>query len=273
MKLLEPNYYNEIFTDGTNLEFTDLFIEKFLNDGIVLLRDYDCSLDEQRKITLLFRDTFPKLYYPENEIFNYNENHEYTFNKYFSELNRTAKNDDLFVTWHMEMIGFPNPATGATWNMVKFECSEESGKTYFYNACDLFEKLSLEEINILKSTKFIANTYDDNKDFEDQFLSPIIKHPLIDKDMVYIYPGKCTFVCEKNNEKDIEAAYSIHNKLATIILRDEEKRIYHKWKKSDMIFVDLLRMYHAVTGGFVPEQRFFHGFWIHSKLGTKYGKL
>lgn len=42
---------------------------------------------------------------------------------------------------------------------------------------------------------------------------------------------------------------------------EPENQQWHLWSEGDLLVVDLERMYHAVSGGFFPDQREFVGYW------------
>ena len=64
---------------------------------------------------------------------------------------------------------------------------------------------------------------------------------------------------EWQKEKFIE----IRNFFINQIDKNEEIRIVHKWKENDLVFSDLFRLAHAVTGGFHSSERKFLGTWAY----------
>jgi alpha-ketoglutarate-dependent taurine dioxygenase len=272
---LKPFDFNQIFSSD-KFEFTDLFKNEFESKGVVLLRDFKCNLQTQEKITNNFKNLYPELFCIENSPFYYEENHQYTIDMRNEFGLEKAGDDDIFIVWHMEMIGYPNPATGATWNMKKFNCSTESGKTYFYDAIQLFSRVSQKDLQVLKKCRYVINV-DSIKDERSVRLKynsycPIKQHSFLKKNLIYIDPS--------NNYKIIECGQHemgecqlIFDSLIYKIKEDKENLIIHKWQENDFLFVDLSRMYHAVTGGFNPAQRQFDGFWLHSFPGSKYGNI
>lgn len=272
---LKPFDFNQIFSSD-KFEFTDLFKNEFESKGVVLLRDFKCNLQTQEKITNNFKNLYPELFCIENSPFHYSENHQYTIDMRNEFGLEKAGDDDIFIVWHMEMIGYPNPATGATWNMQKFKCGIESGKTYFYDAIQLFSGVSQKDLEVLNKCRYIINPdlIKDEKGLKLKYKlhCPIMQHTFLKKDLIYIDPCNNHTIIECG-QYDMGECQSIFDSLIYKIKEDKENLIIHKWQENDFLFVDLSRMYHAVTGGFNPAQRQFDGFWLHSFPGSKYGNI
>lgn len=272
-RILEPLYFDQAFSAQSNFEFKEEFIQSFIEDGVVVIRDFDCSLEDQKIITNNFKYNFPELFCLENPLFHYSENHQYTVDMRLSHGDRIAGQDDIFVSWHMEMIGYPNPATGATWNMRKFECDIESGKTFFYDAIQLINEISKNDIELLKKCKYKINDVGSMDIIENkQLICPIKKHAISNKELIYVDPSG-NYSVEESPDGSIDLCKKLIENIILKIKTNKNNLIIHKWKEKDIVFVDLSRMYHAVTGGFQPSQRHFEGLWLHSFAGSKYGTI
>jgi alpha-ketoglutarate-dependent taurine dioxygenase len=53
----------------------------------------------------------------------------------------------------------------------------------------------------------------------------------------------------------------IFNWIDDYVKNNDDNRIVHKWQQGDLLFSDIFKLMHAVTGGFNPEDREFIGIW------------
>jgi alpha-ketoglutarate-dependent taurine dioxygenase len=257
--------------------------QHFLEDGVVVLRGFDMSFDQQRELMMGLGDLM--LWYPNHKYphasFAYIENHEHTLEMRSSpQLDERLGigADDVLVEWHMEHIGFPNPAVGASWNMRTFTCSNEYGKTLFVDAVKLFAMLGKEDADFLVKCLFQEDVGLSSK-IPPIWICPIRKHLPTGKMMVYISPVKTIGFGEKlryaqthKPTEDERARFDeICTNLATMIKTNIEIRTEHKWQQHDVVIADLSRQYHAVTGGFRSSERNFEGIWAHGLNGDKFG--
>lgn len=264
--------------------------ETLINDGVVVFRGAEISGNEQHLLLTLFGDLMGWTPNTSNPIYAnyYSENHLPTINARKLENDGTPPGDnDILVQWHMEHIGFPNPACGATWNMKLFTCSEESGKTYFVDAQSLVNFLSEDEKKFMKNCIFIEDVkmhslgHSINEFGEiGEPICPLIIHPVTGKPIIYLSPQeivpferKLQRYLDKTPTVEERARFGqIYRKIVGNILRNEEILIVHRWRQNDIIFVDLTRMYHAVTGGFNESERYFEGIWAFRNSGNLYSK-
>lgn len=254
----------------------ELFLE-LSRSGVVVFRGYDMSEEEQlhlmRKVGEITR------WYPNTssqEYHSYVENHAETLKMRMSDDSNSIHgigSDDILVAWHMEHIGFPNPAVGASWNMRKFTCSPKNGKTLFVDGAKLYEMLSVDDALFLEKCLFIENIQNELIS-KHPVLCPIRRNWLNTEKVVYLSPNSAGKYAEKlvyaqtfqPTDDERERFNQLTKMLIGEILNNQDIRIVHEWQQFDVLFADLSRMYHAVTGGFRPEERLFYGVWA---LGSK----
>ena len=266
----------------SDIDFSRLH-QDFLQDGVVVLRGFDMSTSRQHELMLELGNLVP--WYPNDKYphlsFSYDENHEHTLGmRSFPQQDERLGTgmDDILVEWHMEHIGFPNPAVGASWNMRKFTCSNEYGKTLFVDAVKLYATLGKEEIDFLVKCVF-QEEVGLGPGIPQIWICPIRKHLPTGQMMVYISPVKTVNFGEKlryaqthKPTEDERARFDeICTRLATMIKTNTEIRTEHRWEQYDVVIADLARQYHAVTGGFTSSEREFHGIWAHGLNGDKFG--
>lgn len=257
--------------------------QDFLKDGVVVLRGFDMSPDQQHKLMTEVGNLahwLPNHKHP-HENHTYTENHEYTLEMRSSpqgEERLGIEADDVLVEWHMEQIGFPNPAVGASWNMRIFTCSNEYGKTLFVDAVKLFAMLSKEDVDFLAKCLFQEEIGLSPK-IPPMRICPIKKHLPTGQMMVYISPvrdidfgKKLRYVQEHEPTEGERARFEeICTNLSTTVKTNMDIRTEHKWQQYDVVIADLSRQYHAVTGGFRSSERYFEGIWAHGFSGGKFG--
>jgi alpha-ketoglutarate-dependent taurine dioxygenase len=260
-------------------ERIEQYAKVLISNGVVVFRGAEISSDEQCELLTLFGNIMEWIPNTSNPTTanKYKENHLPTINARKLENNgKSPGNDEILVQWHMEHIGFPNPACGATWNMKIFTCSENSGKTYFVDAQSLVQFLSTEEKDFMQNCVFIEDVRAHSpghcaEDFSESIepICPIVTHPITGQPIVYLPPQEIvTFEMKlykylgKAPTDYIRARFgAVCRKIVGNILNNEKVLIVHKWQQNDIVFVDLLRMYHAVTGGFNESERYFEGIW------------
>jgi hypothetical protein len=143
----------------------------------------------------------------------------------------------------------------------------ENGKTYFVNSKLLYEQLP----DYLKSFLNKCVIYDKEANAE---AKPT--HNMIEKHWITGEPViRTSFVYEVSNTN--QSLYSVDGKdpseedfqtyaegidwLHDQLYYNTDIRIVHKWKQGDLVVPDMFLMYHAVTGGFSPNDREFVGIW------------
>jgi alpha-ketoglutarate-dependent taurine dioxygenase len=249
-----------------------LYREKFLTDKILAFRGANLSYEEQEDLTRALGDILSM--YPnstEGAIHRYVEDHSKNM------IIQNSTGDDLVLNWHVEHTYFKNPIVAGTWNNLIFTTDTNNGKTYFYDTVELFKHLPEDWKDFL--SKCIGYAYDYNHRNEMNeccVLYPhwltnetLLRHPLERLEegwhRLKYFEGRTPTAEE--SKKYLEIVTWIKNKIET----DEDNRIVHKWQQGDVIIPDLLRLAHAVTGGFDPAERKFTGLWSYQQDTTKVG--
>jgi alpha-ketoglutarate-dependent taurine dioxygenase len=248
----------------------DFYAKKLLQDSIWCIRDANFSESQQQEIMKKLGDYlgwFPNSIQP--KFSSYLESHSRTENR--------MSDNEILVFWHIEHPQDKNPIIAASWNMNKFICNEESGKTYFYNTADMLERMPKEwQDFLLKSKIYKMGNREGTKNFYNKkrffILDAVQKHwhteqltirmpiiPGIIENILIEYDGHYPTQQEKEYFK------KIYNYYRRQIINDADNRLVHKWKQGDFLVPDLFKMAHAVTGGFTPEERSFTGYWAKSK--------
>lgn len=280
-------------------EFNDFYTSIFKikqtidETGVCVLRGIDFSAEQQFEAMIALGDTFG--WYPNSKVKTKNyylENHEFTIKNRIDELTIDVTDekyrDRILVGWHMEHIGFINPAVGASWNMKTFTCNEECGKTYFVDAHSVFCQLNEEDIDFLEKCQYALRSPDVKNESQytemgvlpngSLYLNPIVNHKTLNLiKMVRIFPTNdankhlelISLDSKKPNQSESANFNRICDTISNIIFLDTGIRITHKWRQHDFLICDLSRMYHAVTGGFRSDQRYFEGMWAYGNPGSK----
>lgn len=245
-------------------------LDKVLDDykglGVSVIRGVKLSKEEQLDLVQVLGDIAG--WYPNSNSLD--TLHKYVENHGGNHGLANSTNDQVILDWHIEHVDYDEyvPLIGGVWNMLKFTCSSESGKTYFFDTCKAYEMLEDEEKDFLN--KCYLSWYD--IDSSGPHYAPAVSaHWLSSKPLIRIEITKGVkpviekFDGEPPTQKHHEEFRSIKEKLHNIIDNYEPDRIVHKWEEGDIVIPDLHRMAHAVTGGFDPSQREFNGYWLFSK--------
>jgi alpha-ketoglutarate-dependent taurine dioxygenase len=280
MKIIKP-----VIVDSFQSIIQDIdgYVDVFKKDALIIFRGARISRSEQLLLTKIFGDNMG--WYPNSselgeQIWSYEENHSHTMNMY----NRhNTKRDEIFLSWHLEHMGHHNPAVGATWNMEKFRCETGVGNTLFVNISDVYDMFSQDDADFLKKCK-VAAFYGWSLDEPGHQQIPAL-HDAVEKyepsgrnalrlSALFKYDRETYYLhsFDGRQPSDYEEARFLELSLffTKQIHNNEDVRQVHEWNEGDVVVVDLFLMAHAVLGGFLPEHRFFHGYWAHKKSGSKY---
>lgn len=247
---------------GGVAENINLYLEQFLQDGILVFRNANLGYDEQEELQLRMAEAFkwsPGIGY--GEIHRYTEDHSSLIDDEFGS-------DDLMLNWHMEHIYYNNPIVAGLWNMLKFTTSSDNGKTYFYDMRKLYDRLSLDEQTFLSQCKVNVYCYLDNVDkmldcdvigkhwYSSQ---PVIRLPF--NRLKDGFHDLKKFGGEEPKAEHKTKFLQIANRIKDIVNNDLDNRIVHSWQQGDIVIPDIYVMAHAVTGGFDLGDRIFTGLW------------
>jgi alpha-ketoglutarate-dependent taurine dioxygenase len=243
-----------------------IYKTKFLKDSVLAFRGANLSLEEQR----IFHYELGKLlsweYQKESDpgLSEYTENHAHN-----KKIN-TAGKDDIMLSWHIEHIYYKNPIVGATWNMQTFNIDSDNGKTYFVDTAKIYKDMPSDWQKFLLKCKTSIGVSEKKNIFAecdvvkphwitgDQTLRTLFKEHINPKGIpgtLLKFDGKTPTEDEKNFFNTIIHWASLE------VLKNEDRRIVHKWQKGDLLVPDMFKLAHAVTGGFDSKDRQFTGIW------------
>lgn len=281
-----------IIVDSPDSVFMDIdkHVEQFKRDGVVVFRGTTFSRDEQLKVTQLFGDRtkwFPNSSSGSNK-WSYEESHADTINKWNK---KDLSEEEFLIWWHLEHMGYPNPATGASWNMEIFKCAPTAGNTLFVNVCDIYDMLPEEDREFLKKCKIgnfsnwsgaeIPPSHDTKFDLSAPTINDaVVIHPMNGRNVLrltatYKYGENAYTLARFDDREPSEAETLKFMELSEWytdqIHRNDDLLKFHMWEEGDLLMVDLLIMAHSVKAGFTESERFFHGLWCHAANYSKYG--
>jgi alpha-ketoglutarate-dependent taurine dioxygenase len=236
-----------------------LYKDILIRDGILVFRGANLSHEDHGIVSNKINEHFG--IYDEGNFNGYTENHSQTS----KNLNIKFGPDDIMLPWHIEHPTRVNPIVLGAWNMHKFKTNEENGKTYFVNSKMLYKEMP----DRLKS--FLGKCI-----IDDDVASPgearthevVHNHWITGEPVIrtsFIYSKTNQILCSVNGGIPSEDDLILYDEAMSWI-RDQlynnlDIRIVHKWKQGDLVISDIFVMYHAVTGGFSPEDREFVGIW------------
>lgn len=238
-----------------------LYKDIFIRDGVLVFRNANLSHEDHIKVHRMISEALGA--HKESNLTGYTENHSRIYEDAASPFGA----NEIMLPWHIEHPTFDNPIVLGTWNMHNFKTDNENGKTYFVNSKLLYEQLP----DYLKSFLNKCVIYDNEANAE---AKPT--HNMIEKHWITGEPViRTSFVYEVSNTN--QSLYSVDGKdpseedfqtyaegidwLHDQLYYNTDIRIVHKWKQGDLVVPDMFLMYHAVTGGFSPNDREFVGIW------------
>lgn len=230
--------------------------DKFLKDAVFCLRNANLTVEEQEKVARIFGDHlqwYPNSVDPSKDL--YVENHERHMEAIVS---RDAYS--TILPWHMEHVFRENPIVSGLWNMQLFTCDNIFGKTYFVDTAKLFNQLNIKDKEFITKVRLKETVGQ-----KDLFINLVEKHRVTGENVIrFPFPFHHNTELFEFDGKDFDESilqeYNelygyIYNKITT----DESIRFEQRWQQGDLLIVDLFKMAHAVTGGFMPDQRKFTG--------------
>lgn len=246
-------------------------LNNFIEKGAVAYRNANISREQQFEILGLLGDKLncsPTTNQIKNESYNtsYIENH-----KKLKEHRQDIDKDSIFLSWHVEHVYYKNPIVSAIWNMYNFKCDPTVGRTNFVDTTKLYKTLPQEWKNFLKHCAeknypqpyydaAIENILDYVEYVKPHWVTkePTLRINLSDKDKNI----NIKFTNNKEvTEKDMQLFKKIDKYCFDQIHNNKNIRMFHEWNQGDLVFVDIFRMAHAVSGGFNPKDREFEGTW------------
>lgn len=256
MKYTEPVEFPGMEELINNLDF---YKDKLLNESVIVFRNANLTYEEQSYLHKAMGDYFGwYTYVRDQKVDRYIENHEKR------ELVNLSKGDDVMVAWHMEFPEYQTSILAGTWNMTKFKTDSENGKTYFLDTNILYTLLP-EEWQEFLSNSLVEVIYRNDLDP----YCPVRPHWITNKPIIRLMlPERnealyrlSSYKGEPATVEQQETFNKIFMWIANYVKNNDENRIVHKWQEGDLLFSDIFKLMHAVTGGFNPEDREFIGIW------------
>jgi len=240
----------------------DFYKKKFVSENVIVFRDANLSLSDQKNFNKKVGEKFGWKPYNLKDS-HYQENHSH------NKLLGKAGADDLMLWWHIEHAYYSNPIVVGMWNMFKLKAPVGAGKTYFIDTSIIYNRLTSEDKDFLNSCTLKGpesqrlNTFYQNTEY-----SAVSKHwitgiPILRTPLNYNCENLLAYVNSNSPTENEETRFQniLHGMIDTI-KSDESIRMVHTWKQGDLVIMDG-SLAHAVTGGFSPEDREFYGMWGH----------
>jgi len=233
----------------------------FLKEKVLVFRNANLSNKDHQ----IFHDKLQEKFGWHRKVKkSYTENHQRLINN----TNNTFESNQIMLSWHVEHPYYTNPIVIATWNMHKFTTDSENGKTYFVDMEDLFTRLSEKDQDFMKKC-ITSESVSEQKDVVKE--NKVVGYHWINNNPVIRISQFGDGIDFFNNLKYIngkiptkEENYQYVRIMKWIInqlFNNLDIRIVHKWKQGDLVIPDMYKLCHAVTGGFIPEDREFNGIW------------
>jgi alpha-ketoglutarate-dependent taurine dioxygenase len=231
-------------------------------------------------------------------MFTYVEDHSHTFE--MTEVSGRGADNSEFIPWHIESPNWFYPQIAAGWLFSKVECRRGTGLTGFVDARDVYDLLPDSGKDLAGSLRicgFDQSGFDRIESFEaleavegripvvftdqqgasfTQYAHPVVQdHLNSDAKVLRMFPsydlgsfsdehaGMAVFV---NDEPAISSDWDEIRRLYEFVastVRKRDLQTWVSWESGDFVIVDLHAGYHAVSGGFLPEERLFEGVWGH----------
>jgi len=248
------------------------YVEHFLNSGVLIFKSLNLSAVEQENVTRAFGS---KLNWGHISMFD-EEDHSFTINM-FNKHNYS--NSDILIPWHLENSHKNDRQIASTWNMIKLECSDESGTTGFVNTDDILAQMKKEWVLFFRSAT-VTNSLNDSYNLIDDIptkpkiekRSALIPHRNTGKEILNLSPrfhqdalvGVNGQIPSSEEEEEFKLIKLWIEK--TVSFYETEPAHWLKWSLGDLVVVDLSKIYHAVKGGFELGQRKFRRYWAYSSF-------
>ena len=246
----------------------DKYKDIYLKDKIIVFRNAHLKKDEQAKLMIFFGDLLG--WYPNSinpSMLDYTEDHH----RHMKD-DRTVSKDELMLSWHIEHVQNEEDSHhGATWRMEKFQCSDDSGHTYFVDMTKIFQDLSKEYqdflskcVNKVDTTEFRPGHEPVKivKDFDCVKVHPITGEKTI-RVSLSSADGRLNSLSKFDGRDPNKEEINKHTELISWICNEvwtnKDIRMVLKWKEGDLAVPDLFKLAHSVSGGFTKNQRILQG--------------
>jgi len=258
------------------LENLDVYKNMFIKDGIIAFRNANLSHKDHLKVHDIFGKALGS--WRENNETGYTENHSRSS---CPDAATKPGPDDIMLPWHIEHPSYENRIVLGTWNMHNFKTDSNNGKTYFVDNKSLYE-LMPESLKEFAERSIIIDPFpSNNASGKYQLVSShwLTDEPVITVSHIYRMPDTDTITKNKfpklhkvdgndPSESDFQRHFEVIKWIHDQLYSNLDVRLVHRWNQGDLVIPDMSRMCHAVTGGFVSEDREFIGIWGRiSKMG------
>ncbi len=263
------------------LEHIEEYKEIFITNAVIVFRGVAISRGQQLILMRKFGDKtgwFPNSTSDITKQWSYEENHSHTIDTYNKH---NISKDEILIPWHIEHIGYKNPAVGASWNMEKFTCERGIGNTLFVNVADVYDDFDDEKLEFLNKCRIAYLDYSSSIDEEPAIHPAIQLHRPSGRYALRLSPqfnplDKFCYLHEFDGTSPTEPQQDTFAKICkeyvSAIQDNQANQQVHIWEQNDVVVADLFLMAHAVLGGFKPEDRFFYGCWAHAEESSKFGE-
>jgi alpha-ketoglutarate-dependent taurine dioxygenase len=262
---IEPIDFPGIEAITNNLDF---YKNKFINDSVIVFRNANLSPEDQKVFHKSLGDAFGWFTFEEDgEMSRYFEDHS-TNTKI-----DTATKDEIMLGWHIEHVYYENPIVASTWNMLVFNTDNDNGKTYFVDSEKVYSRMPESWKNFLNKCTISAADFKLENVFPN--FKPVQKHWITNNDVLRLRVSEkrdsinnlVLFDDKEPTEEEKEKFRDIVSWFSNEVINNEEIRMVHRWQKGDLVFPDMFKLAHAVTGGFSPLDRKFIGIWGNRYVG------
>ena len=249
----------------------DKYKEMYLKNKIIVFRNANLNKEQQTELMIFFGDLLG--WFPNSKNTNpsdYTEDHHKHMNN-----NKNIEKDELMLNWHTEHVQNEEDSyLGATWRMEKFQCPEDSGHTYFVDMTRMFQDLSKEDQDFISKCKNMLQTTEMRYEEGQAKEIPIVKefdavknHPITGEKTIRLSlfspDPKQNSLFEIDGRKPNEEEKDRYRKIIVWICKEvwtnTEIRMVLKWQQGDVAVPDLFKLAHAVSGGFIQNQRTLQG--------------
>ncbi len=246
-------------------------VRVFKTDGVLVLRGYKFSIDDQLKFVQSMGDL---LDWNVCTAANQATLDSSMYQGGHSDLDRdySERPDEYLLDWHIEQVYYKYPILAGAWNMTTFTADSEMGNTRFVDATELYETYSELDRDFLSKSIVVWDkpAPGGSGPFYTRAIAP---HPItgtptlrVETDRgCYAMPKLHLFDGKQPSEAQIEHMDKLLNNLKDTLDNDESIRYTQRWQEGDLLIVDLFKMYHAVMGGFTSGQRRFTGIGLRPK--------
>jgi alpha-ketoglutarate-dependent taurine dioxygenase len=249
----------------------DKYKEIYLRDKIIVFRNANLNKDEQTELMIFFGDLLG--WYPNSKnssISEYTEDH----NRRIKDVNPASK-EELMHEWHTEHVQNEEDSHhGATWRMEKFECHEDSGHTFFVDMAKMFQDLGKDDQDFISKCVNRLDTEEFRKTEEGLQKFKILKdfdfvkaHPITGEKTIrlqlFAKNGELNSLSKFDGREPTQFEIDRYRKIVSWICdevwKNKDIRMVLKWKQGDLAVPDLFKLAHAVSGGFLKNQRTLQG--------------